>query len=156
MSFFDSLMGPKTEDKPAKECCGIVEVPDVRQKDHYSCGAACAMSCGQFFGVGPDTLEEWKTALGTDVEESTHPHAIEKYFRQMGCDVTCDQLPAPSTTWRSAAATTSLFSTIVCAAKTGDREVPEKARFSYGHYIVIHRPHKRWLRLPHRPRSVRG
>lgn len=44
----------------------LVEVPDVRQDDSSSCGAAAAMSVGRHFGVGPDTLAGWKELLGTD------------------------------------------------------------------------------------------
>ena len=36
--------------------------PDVRQHDHYSCGAAASMAVGKYFGVGPKTLEAWKRA----------------------------------------------------------------------------------------------
>src|SRR6516225_2341273 len=65
----------------------LIEVPDVRQRDHFSCGAASANSVGLHFGVGPKTLEAWKKLLGTDVEESTHPQAIVKAFADLGLSV---------------------------------------------------------------------
>src|SRR5262249_56767415 len=65
----------------------VLDVPDVRQHDYYSCGAAAGMAVGRYFGVGPRTLDAWKTALGTTVERSTNPDAIAAYLRSLGLDV---------------------------------------------------------------------
>lgn len=66
---------------------GLIEVPDIHQPDPHSCGAAAAMSVGRYFGVGPTTIEEWKDALNTDEEESTHPASIVAYLRSLGLNV---------------------------------------------------------------------
>lgn len=114
-------------------CGNIIEVPDIRQRDHFSCGAACSMSVGQYFGIGPSTLEEWKKILGTDAEESTHPQSIVDTFKKMGCEVesksgmTLDDLS--SFLQRD-------MPVIVCVQDYGPR-VPKGARFEYGHYIVV-------------------
>ena len=130
----DSILGLKDSPKELRgDCSGIVEVPDVRQRDHYSCGAACSMSVGQYFGVGPDTLDAWKKALGTSVKESTHPTAIERYFRTQKCEVKADVL---RTIDDLAECCRKDMPTIVCIQDYGPR-VPEAARFAYGHYIVI-------------------
>lgn len=65
---------------------GLIEVPDVRQPDSVSCGAAAAMSVGKYFGVGPDSLDQWKTNLGTN-EEGTHPQQLVEYLRSLGLQV---------------------------------------------------------------------
>lgn len=65
---------------------GLIEVPDVRQDEATSCGAAAAMSVGKYHGVGPDDLAQWKVALGTS-EEGTHPEPIVKYLRSLGLQV---------------------------------------------------------------------
>lgn len=119
---------------PVHNCDPFLDwVEDVRQRDHFSCGAACAMSVGHPLGVGPDTLEGWKHLLGTDVEESTHPDAIFHAFLGMGCPVvdkegmTLDDLSQfLSKGWP----------VIVCVQDYGPA-VPERARFDYGHYLVV-------------------
>jgi hypothetical protein len=88
---------------------------------------------GQYFGVGPDTLEEWKTALGTTVEESTHPSAIERYFREQGCDVCADNFRTLDDLGHCCREDKP---TIVCIQDYGPR-VPAGARFAYGHYVVV-------------------
>jgi hypothetical protein len=98
-----------------------------------NCGAACSMSVGQYFGIGPDTLDEWKKALGTSVKESTHPTAIERYFRSQGCEVEANSFRTIDDLADCCCRDTP---TIVCIQDYGPR-VPEGARFPYGHYIVI-------------------
>ncbi len=65
---------------------GLIEVPDVRQPDSVSCGAAAAMSVGRYFGVGPENLGQWVKDLGTS-EEGTHPEPIVQYLRGLGLRV---------------------------------------------------------------------
>jgi hypothetical protein len=133
MNLLDSLIGKKEQELLRGECSGIVEIPDVRQRDHYSCGASCAMSVGQYFGVGPDTLDAWKKVLRTSVKESTHPSAIERFFRSCECEVKADNF---RTIDDLAECCRRDMPTIVCIQDYGPR-VPEGARFPYGHYIVI-------------------
>jgi len=106
--------------------------PDVPQKDNYSCGAAISMSVGGLFKVGPKTLEEWKTALGTTVEHSTEPMRIVEYFTELGLavtachDLTIDDLRAA---WRQGKAS-------ICPIQ--EYGVPSKqASFNYGHYVGV-------------------
>src|SRR6516162_7234897 len=65
----------------------LLGVPHVQQPDSYSCGAAAAMSVGKYFGVGPDTIEEWKRALYTDEQRSTSPPAIAAALTSLGLRV---------------------------------------------------------------------
>lgn len=65
----------------------LIEVPDIRQPDDYSCGAAAAMSVGKYWGVGPDSLKEWKKALGTNRGTSTHPFVIREYLKSLELQV---------------------------------------------------------------------
>ena len=112
---------------------GLLEVPDIRQHDHYSCGACAAMSVGRYFGVGPGTLPEWKQLLGTAVEHSTDPQAIVETMRSFGLKVeaqdgmTIDDL---------AAYCERGMPVIVCVQDYGPF-VPEKAEWPYGHYLTV-------------------
>ena len=108
-------------------------VSDIRQRDHFSCGAACAMAVGQPMQIGPKTLEEWKHALGTDVEESTKPQAIVGYFRFQGCRVVGQH---GMTIQNLRDAIQSGMPVIVPVQDYGP-EVPAKATFDYGHYLVV-------------------
>lgn len=113
---------------------GLLEfVLDIRQHDHFSCGAAISMAVGRGFDVGPETLEEWKKALGTDVEESTKPASIVQYLRSLGLQVVarhgmtledlrhCYEAKAP----------------VICCVQDYGPELPPKARFAYGHYVAV-------------------
>jgi hypothetical protein len=77
----------KAGDEPSCDPPAFIPLPDVRQRDHFSCGSATSCSVGLLWGVGPDNLDDWKHLLGTDVEESTRPSAIAAAFADLGCQV---------------------------------------------------------------------
>lgn len=54
----------------------LLDVPDVRQGDSYSCGAACLWAVCQYFGVGPETEEEFIDLLGTNPVDGTAPEQL--------------------------------------------------------------------------------
>jgi HK97 family phage portal protein len=110
----------------------LLDLPDIRQQDDYSCGAAAAMAVGQYFGVGPDTLEEWKAALSTTEQKSTRPFAIVQYLTELGLvvtaggDLTIEDLKA---CWRAG-------QPVICPIQ--EYGIPSKqASFLYGHYVVV-------------------
>jgi hypothetical protein len=65
----------------------ILEVPNVRQDDTFSCLAMCAMACAKYRGVGPDDKKEWIKNLGTNKKTSTDPVRIVQYLGELGLDV---------------------------------------------------------------------
>lgn len=97
-----SMPAPQTqvnyEDDDDYDDKKFTDLPDIRQNDNYSCGAAVTMSVGKYFGVGPDTLGEWKKLLGTNVKKSTDPRQIVRVLESFGlqvvvkCDMTEDEL----------------------------------------------------------------
>lgn len=108
-------------------------VPDVRQPDNYSCGAAAAMAVGKAFGVGPAGIAAWKTALGTTLKDSTDPYRIASYLGGLGLAA----LPRERMTVADlAAATRQRRPVIVCVQDYTDRR-EKGAGFSYGHYLVV-------------------
>lgn len=111
----------------------LIEVPDIRQRDHYSCGAAATMSVGRYFGVGPSKLEQWKKLLGTDVEESTKPTAIVSVLEQMGLTVESHEQLTIDDLERY----TSQDMPVICPIQDYGPRVPKQARYSYGHYISV-------------------
>jgi SPP1 gp7 family putative phage head morphogenesis protein len=111
----------------------ILEVPDIRQKDHYSCGACATMSVGRYFGVGPEKLEEWKDALGTTLEKSTHPSAIVAYLKSLGLHVEDRQNLTISDLKQYIS---QGMPVIVPVQDYGNRREPG-ADYSYGHYLTI-------------------
>lgn len=111
----------------------LIEVPDIRQHDHYSCGAASAMAVGKYYGVGPDSIEEWKKALGTDVEESTSPGAIFDYLQKLGLQVEAYynlSLDDLREYWEKGWP-------VITPVQDYGAEVPGKATFAYGHYLTV-------------------
>jgi hypothetical protein len=91
----------------------ILDVPDVRQPDHWSCGAAAAMSVGRYFGVGPDDIEAWKKAVGTTGEKSTSAKAIETYLTRLGLQVTA----APNQTITDLSRSIAAGRPVICPAQ---------------------------------------
>lgn len=61
-----------------------VRLPAVQQRDDYSCGAATFMSIAARYGVGPDSLEQFKQKLGTNSQFGTHFSDIERFAAELG------------------------------------------------------------------------
>ena len=124
---------PLAEDIQESEDYPEVAAPDIVQHDHYSCGAAQAMTAGRLRGVGPATLDAWKTALGTSEDQSTEPPRIVEYLASLGLRViarsgmTIDDLEAYTRTG---------WYVIICCQDYGPY-VPAKAKFDYGHYLGV-------------------
>lgn len=76
----------KVENAMIANRIAVLRVPDVRQPDGWSCGAAAAMAVGMRVGAGPATIEEWKALCGTD-RTGTRPGAIAAALRGAGLDV---------------------------------------------------------------------
>ena len=108
------------------------DFPDVRQPTHWSCGAAASMAVGKFFGVGPDTIEEWIDALGTTEEKSTAPQAIIDYLRSLGLDVevrdgmTIDDLEQEFRKGRP----------VICPVQDYSGQRSPKAAWDMGHWLA--------------------
>ncbi len=82
----DDMRSKRTESR-ADDDAELIQLPDIRQPDGYSCGAAVAMAVGQYFGVGPETIAEWKDALDTVGDKSTKPQSIVDYLTSLGLAV---------------------------------------------------------------------
>jgi HK97 family phage portal protein len=111
----------------------LLEVPDIRQPDHYSCGACAAMCVGQYFGVGPSSLQEWKDALGTDMEQSTRPMRIVEHLSSLGLVVTSAHnmtLDDLRRFWRAG-------QPVICPVQDYGPFLPGAATFDYGHYLTV-------------------
>jgi hypothetical protein len=132
LSEFKSLDHPQQEgvvdcDPP------LLKVEAVRQPDRFSCGACAAFATGVYFNVGPSTLKEWKEALGTTVERSTHPLVIADYLTGLGLSVevldnlTVDDLRRFAQEGR----------VTITPIQDYTQEVPDKAEFAYGHYLAV-------------------
>jgi HK97 family phage portal protein len=111
----------------------VLEVPDIRQQDDYSCGACAAMCVGRFFGVGPTTLDAWKRALGTDVEQSTSPTAIVNYLSSLGLTVEAQQ----GMTIDDLAACIAGGRPVICPVQDYGSQRAPGASFAYGHYLTV-------------------
>jgi hypothetical protein len=124
------------EDVVLVEACDeshiIDGLPDIRQADHFSCGAAGSDCIGRHFGIGPQTLDGWKKALGTNDKTSTDPYAIVAYFTKLGARV---HAKTHMTVSQLAAAIKNNSPILVCVQDYMD--VKEKEGFAMGHYLVV-------------------
>lgn len=109
-----------------------VEVPDIRQRDHYSCGACASMCVGKYFRVGPPTIAGWKRILGTTLAHSTDPRRIVEVMRGFGLFVEAsNHLQVKNLQYYTA----NNMPVIVCVQDYGNRR-QEGAAFAYGHYLT--------------------
>jgi ABC-type bacteriocin/lantibiotic exporter with double-glycine peptidase domain len=110
----------------------IDKFPDIRQNDEYSCGAAASMSVGQYYGVGPATLNEWKKELGTDVQKSTDPARIVQMFKALDCKVV-----ARTMTVDDLYRFTQQGIPVICPVQDYGPVRSKKAQYNYGHYLTV-------------------
>jgi hypothetical protein len=123
--------------RKAKAAASLISgVPDIRQDTDYRCGAAASMAVGRFFGVGPETLDEWSEALGTTAAKSTSPDAIVSYLSALGLEVNARQNMSVDDL---AYETREGRPVIVCCqdyvAQNSDPR-DEAAEWDYGHWMV--------------------
>lgn len=62
----------------------LIDAPDLRQPNNYSCALAAA-SIGRMYGLGPDSMEDWMRELKT-TRNGTHCYNIAKYLTRLGLD----------------------------------------------------------------------
>jgi len=122
------IHGPKGDEE-----FKLIDVPDIRQHDHYSCGACAAMCVGQFYGVGPKKLEQWKKDLGTTLEQSTRPDAIAEYLKGLGLQVETKQGMDVGDLQEY---TAQGWPVITPVQDWGNRR-QKGADFAYGHYLTV-------------------
>lgn len=111
----------------------LIDVPDIRQRNHWECGACSAASVGRYFGVGPKELSGWVKALGTSLEHSTDPNRIVAYLRQLGLFVAAS---SDMTIADLELAASEGYPAICCVQDYGNRR-EEGASFAYGHYLTV-------------------
>ena len=61
----------------------LINLPKVEQSHKYDCGAAALRSICQYYGVGPDTEDDFIALLGTDHQGTSH-HDIVRIARHLG------------------------------------------------------------------------
>lgn len=128
-----SFPGVKHVENRAYPDFTLIEVPDVRQRDHFSCGSAAALSVAKYYGIGPDTLERMKHRLGTDIHKSTSPAAIVSFFQEAGCQVEArDNLSLADLQAYHAKGWP-----VIAPVQDYGPFVPKEARWPYGHYLTV-------------------
>lgn len=113
-----------------------VHLPDLRQHADYTCGASAMQSICEYFGVGPETEDEFMSLLGSDPEEGTNPRRILALGEQLGLQVRAGN------GWSIEDLTAELEQenpVLVLIQAWGD-PVEEEAnypRYDDGHYVVV-------------------
>jgi uncharacterized protein len=118
----------KSENPAAKT--KAIDLPDIRQSYDYDCGASATQTVCAFYGVGPETEDEYVDALGTTPEGGTPPDAIVTFLQSLGLQVEArNDLTIPDL----AAAGCPV---IVCiqAYEEEEADIPQERA---GHYVVV-------------------
>lgn len=121
------------EDDSGVASIRILEPPDVRQENHWECGAASSACVGGLFGVGPKTLQEWSDALGTTEAKSTAPAAIVSYFQKLGCQV----VARDNLTLADLIGSVNQGWPVICPVQDYMGERSKNAAWDYGHYLTV-------------------
>lgn len=122
------LVGNQSTPAPA-----LLDVPDIRQPNHFYCGASATFAVTQFFQVGAKTLEETARILGTNVEQSTHPQAIIDYLTSLGLTVE----PRGGMTVVDLAHYHARSMPVICPVQDYGNRREAGASFAYGHYLTV-------------------
>ena len=73
---------------PLLETPGLIDVPDSRQSENWSCGSAVVSAVAQHFGVEPDTETEAVLALGSSPRDGTDPEHLVSVLQGAGLETT--------------------------------------------------------------------
>ena len=78
-------LGPRCRENEVR----LLDLPDVRQPNGWSCGSAAAASVAAYFGAGPgpNDMPAWERLLGTTEADGTSPDAIADGLRSLGLSV---------------------------------------------------------------------
>jgi len=78
-------MEPRFQEIPERAI--RIQVPDVRQRTDWSCGASALQAVAGYFGVGPAEEAEFARDIGIDPRIGAHPDSIEQAARGYGLQV---------------------------------------------------------------------
>lgn len=105
---------------------GMLQVPDIRQKDLHDCGVAVCASVCEFFSISL-SFSEIERRLKTS-EDGTHPGAILTLFTQLGLST------VSGCYWgvRTLAQWTSHGVPVLCPIQVG-----ELSEVGSGHWVIV-------------------
>jgi HK97 family phage portal protein len=110
-----------------------LDLPDFRQEADFDCGAAATRIVCGFFGVGPETEQEYIEALGTTEVDGTAPAAICTFLTSMGLEAVARQ----DLTLDDLKNFTAAGSPVICPIQDYESGPAEIAHEESGHYVVI-------------------
>lgn len=115
--------------EPAGE---LLDVPDYRQPDAWSCGDSAVHSVCEFFGVGPAGHADYVQALGTTPADGTSVGSIINFLLSQGLVVTAGgELDVEDLARFFASG-----QPVICPVQMYGTPAEERARRS-GHYVVV-------------------
>ena len=107
--------------------------PNVRQENHWECGAAATHGVCLLYGVGPKSLAETAEALGTNEARSTDPKRIVSLLSGLGLTVEARAGLAVT----DLAEYTSRGWPVIAPVQDYVGQRSPKAVFLYGHYLTV-------------------
>lgn len=122
-----------------------VDLPDIRQRDTFDCGAAALLAVCQHFGVGPTDDGAMIVALGTDRKDGTRPKEMVDAAQRFGLK----HAVADRCSLSAVIGQTDLGRPVIlCIQAHGTPD--ERDKIQSGHYVVAigHQPGKVWVQDP--------
>lgn len=119
-------------DQPLLENTPALAVPDERQTEGWSCGAACCAAVCRFLGVEPDTEAEAIRSLGSSPRDGTDPEHLIQVLQGAGLETTAlSGMDLEQVEWFLGKGRP----VIVCLQAWGSPE--EMQSLQTGHYCVV-------------------
>lgn len=122
---------PKFTDIPE----GAIKIPllNVEQPDGISCGAASLLSICLYFGVGEESIREFKKKVRTDRVNGTSYHDMVSYAHELGLDAT----PMSDMTPEQLEAFILSGKPVICSIQAyGNPKDYDRNDKDNGHYVV--------------------
>lgn len=111
-----------------------VHLPDLKQHEDYTCGAAAMEAICEFFGVGPETEDDFVQLLRSDPDEGTPPERILALARRLGLQV--DSENGRDLNWVRAQLDQERPVLVLIQAWYDDYERADYVNDEDGHYVV--------------------
>jgi hypothetical protein len=133
--------------------CDEIQLPKVKQTETFDCGAAALRAISQYFGVGPESEEEFIQICDSGERKGTHPSDLVDAAGRLGLRAEIYQEMPPE----------KLFELldqgipVICAIQAWGKEEDYRKSES-GHYVVVvgHDDEKVYFEDPSLKTSSRG
>ena len=131
MSTFRDYLNGEDDGKQISGHAVKVPLPKVSQERRYTCGAAALRAVCEFYGVGPETEDEFVAMLGCDENYGTPPERIIECAKSLGLEAS----PWHKMSLMDLRRVLDLRKPVICCLQAWGEQADYEQLIS-GHYVV--------------------